>query len=57
MSREARSAAQGRGRWHDLTEEEQARVKRLLTPDPDDNLEDLLARMQRAQQIIEGTKP
>lgn len=43
--------------WHDLTEDEQFRVKRLLTPDPDDNLDDLLARMKRAQQIIEGTEP
>lgn len=43
--------------WPDLTPEEQERVKRLLTPDPDDNLEDLLHRMQRAQEIIEGTKP
>lgn len=43
--------------WHDLTEDEQARVERLLRPDPDDNLEDLLARLQRAQQIIEGKNP
>lgn len=48
-----KSAAQNRT-WHDLTEEEQARVRRLLTPDPDDNLDDLLARMNRARQIIEG---
>ncbi len=44
-------------RWNDLTEDEQARVKRLLTPDPDDNLDDLLARMRRASQIIRGEKP
>ena len=44
-------------RWPDLSAEEQERVKRLLTPDPDDNLDDLLARMHRAQEIIEGTKP
>lgn len=43
--------------WHDLTEDEQARIERLLKPDPDDNLEDLLARLQRAQQILEGTEP
>lgn len=49
-------AATGR-RWPDLSAEEQERVKRLLTPDPDDNLDDLLARMRRAQEIIEGTKP
>jgi hypothetical protein len=43
-----------RRQWTDLSDDEQERVKRLLTPDPDDNLDDLLARMNRAAQIIQG---
>jgi hypothetical protein len=40
--------------WHDLTQDEQDRVVRLLQPDPDDNLDDLLARLNRASEIIRG---
>jgi hypothetical protein len=49
-------AVHGR-RWPDLTEDERVRVLRLLTPDPDDNLVDLLNRLNRAAQIIRGEKP
>lgn len=44
-----------RRKWNDLSEDEQARIRRLLTPDPDDNLDDLVARCERAVQIIRGT--
>ena len=43
-----------RRHWDDLTEDERERITRMLKPDPDDNLDDLLARLDRARQIIEG---
>lgn len=45
------------GRWSDLTKEQQERVRKLLTPDPEDNLEDLASRCERALDIIRGVRP
>jgi hypothetical protein len=60
VPRSVTSPVEGRGRWHDLTEDEQERVRRLLTPDPDDNLDDLAMRCDRALEILDsavGRKP
>jgi len=43
--------------WADLSEDEQERVMRLLRVSSDDNLDDILARCERALQIIRGEKP
>ncbi len=44
-------------RWEQLTPEQQDRVKHLLMPDADDNLDDVIARCERALQILRGEKP
>lgn len=46
----------GATRWDVLSEEDQKRVRRLLTIDPDDNLDDVIARAERALQILRGEK-
>ena len=46
----------GATRWDALSEEDQKRVRRLLTIDPDDNLDDVIARAERALQILRGEK-